>query len=161
MLFRTGIDTMLRASDLVRMRIDNVLDWQGDVLERVEILQQKTGGKVTVTLSARTRDAITRWIDQEKLMSAVWLFPGGRGQEHLSESQYRRLAKEWFTMAGLDARKYSTHSIRRTKASQIYEKTGNLEAIRQLLGHASLTHTQKYLGVDLEKALRIALEVKI
>jgi integrase len=160
-LFRTGIDSMLRACDLVRLKIDDVVDWRGHVLEEIEIEQKKTSEQVAALLTQRTREAIKRWIAEGDLLSGVWLFPGGRAGEHLSESQYRRIAKGWFEMAGLDVRKFSTHSIRRTKASQIYEQTGNLEVIRQLLGHTSLKHTQKYLGVDRRKAMKIAKEVKI
>ncbi|MGV1754181.1 hypothetical protein [Agrobacterium sp. CG674] len=46
--------------------------------------------------------------------------------------------------------------MRRTKAAQIYKKTGNLRAVQILLGHTKLESTVRYLGVEVDDALRIA-----
>ena len=48
--------------------------------------------------------------------------------------------------AGLDSSAHGTHSMRRTKAAQIYRKTGNLRAVQLLLGHTKLESTVQYLG---------------
>jgi site-specific recombinase XerC len=48
---------------------------------------------------------------------------------------------------------YGTHSMRRTKAAQIYKKTGNLRAVQLLLGHTKLESTVRYLGIELDDAL--------
>jgi hypothetical protein len=39
----------------------------------------------------------------------------------------------WIEGAGMDSSAYGTHSMRRTKAAQIYRKTGNLRAVQLLL----------------------------
>lgn len=46
--------------------------------------------------------------------------------------------------------------MRRTKAALIYRKTGNLRAVRLILGHTRMDSTVRYLGVELEDALAIA-----
>lgn len=51
---------------------------------------------------------------------------------------------------------YGTHSLRRTKASIIYNQTGNLRAVQILLGHSKIESTVRYLGVDIEGALHLA-----
>jgi integrase len=61
---------------------------------------------------------------------------------------YSHLVKEWCNLLGLDPKEYSTHSIRRTRASLIYRKTGNIEAVRLLLGQKSVSSTSTYLNVD-------------
>jgi len=57
---------------------------------------------------------------------------------------------------GLEPSGYGTHSLRRTKAAEIYRKTGNLRAVQLLLGHTKIDSTVRYLGVELEDALSIA-----
>jgi site-specific recombinase XerD len=59
-----------------------------------------------------------------------------------------RLVHEWVTAIDLTPAEYGTHSLSRTKASLIYKATGNLRAIRILLGHSKLENTLRYLGVD-------------
>jgi integrase len=75
---------------------------------------------------------------------------------HLSTRQYARLVDEWVTAIGLRPKDYGTHSLRRTKASMIYKRTGNLRAVQILLGHAKIESTVRYLGVDVEDALELA-----
>lgn len=65
------------------------------------------------------------------------------------------------TAIGLEPSDYGTHSLRRTKAAQIYRKTGNLRAVQLLLGHTKVDSTVRYLGVELEDALSIAESVDI
>ena len=71
------------------------------------------------------------------------------------------MVKRWVSEFGLDKTQYSTHSLRRTKASIIYAKTKNLRAIQLLLGHTKLESTVQYLGVELEDALRISEQIEI
>lgn len=56
---------------------------------------------------------------------------------------------------------YGTHSLRRTKAAEIYRKTGNLRAVQLLLGHTKVDSTVRYLGVELGDALSIAERIDI
>ncbi len=56
---------------------------------------------------------------------------------------------------------FHTHSLRRTKAAEIYRKTGNLRAVQLLLGHTKVDSTVRYLGVELEDALSIAERIDI
>ena len=60
------------------------------------------------------------------------------------------------TAIGLEPRGYGTHSLRRTQAAEIYRKTGNLHAVQVLFGYTKVDSTVRYVGVELEDALRIA-----
>ena len=51
--------------------------------------------------------------------------------------------------------------MRRTRAAQIYMKTGNLRAVQILLGHTKLESTARYLGVEVDDALRIAEQIEL
>jgi site-specific recombinase XerC len=46
--------------------------------------------------------------------------------------------------------------MRRTKAAQIYKKTGNLRAVQPPLGHTKLESTVRYLGIEVDDALSIS-----
>lgn len=65
------------------------------------------------------------------------------------------------TAIGLDPREYGTHSLRRTKASMIYKRTGNLRAVQLLLGHSKIENTIRYLGVDIDDALTLSERTEI
>ena len=56
---------------------------------------------------------------------------------------------------------YGTHSLRRTKAAQIYRKTGNLRAIQLLLGHTKIESTVRYLGIEVDAALSLSEQIEL
>ena len=68
---------------------------------------------------------------------------------------------EWIASIGLDPSLYGTHSIRRTKATLIYKRTGNLRAVQLLLGHTKIESTVRYLGIEVDDALAIAEQVDV
>ena len=74
----------------------------------------------------------------------------------MSTRQYARLVAEWIGSIGLDPRLFGTHSLRRTKATLIYRRTGNLRAVQLLLGHTKIESTVRYLGIEVDDALAIA-----
>ena len=56
---------------------------------------------------------------------------------------------------------YSTHSMRKTKPSIIYDKTQNVDAVRRLLGQRSIVVTSAYLGVSDNSALELARNITV
>lgn len=66
------------------------------------------------------------------------------------------MVDEWVEGIGLRPEDYGTHSLRRTKASIIDKRTGNLRAVQILLGHSKIESTVRYLGVDIDDALVLA-----
>ena len=80
---------------------------------------------------------------------------------NLTTRQYDRLVSEWIASIGLDPLPFGTHSLRRTKATLIYKRTGNLRAVQLLLGHAKIESTVRYLGIEVDDALAIAEQVDV
>ena len=160
-IFNLALDSKLRSCDLLRLKVRDIASGMR-VLSRVMILQQKTRHEVHFELSPRTQQTLYHWIFNQQLEPQNYLFSSNRNQgEHISYTQYERMVKRWVSELGLDKTQYSTHSLRRTKASIIYAKTKNLRAIQLLLGHTKLESTIQYLGVELEDALRISEQVEI
>jgi integrase len=75
--------------------------------------------------------------------------------------QTARPVSEWIGSIGLDPRLLGTHSLRRTKATLIYRRTGNLRAVQLLLGHTKIESTVRYLGIEVDDALAIAEQVDV
>ena len=73
----------------------------------------------------------------------------------MTTRQYTRLLDHWIAEIGLKPALFGTHSLRRTKATLIYRRTGNLRAVQLLLGHSKIESTVRYLGVEVDDALAI------
>ncbi len=160
-MFNLAIDSKLRGCDLVRLQVDDVCAG-GRVRGRATIIQKKTGRPVKFEITEQTRTSIQDWLARVGVREGQYLFPSRfRAQPHLSTRQYARIVHAWVESAGLESSAYGTHSMRRTKAAQIYKKTGNLRAVQLLLGHTSLESTVRYLGIEVEDALSISEQVEL
>jgi site-specific recombinase XerC len=160
-LFNLAIDSKLRACDLVKLPVRDVV--HGDqVSARAIVMQQKTQRPVQFELTTATRQAVGNWVHDSGLTSGNCLFSSRLGSsEHLSVRQYARIVNGWCRDIGLDASAYGTHSIRRTKATLIYKRTKNLRAVQLLLGHSKLENTIRYLSVEVQDALEISEQTEI
>ena len=160
-LLDLGIDSKLRACDLVKLRVRDVC--HGDrVASRAIVLQQKTQHPVQFELTRSTREAAEAWIKSAAIRADDYLFPSRlHASPHLGTRQYARIVDGWVKEIGLDPAGYGTHSIRRTKPTLIYRRTRNLRAVQLLLGHTKLESTVRYLGIDVDDALEIAEQTEV
>ena len=160
-LFNMAIDSKLRGCDLVKLKVSDVYS-AGRMKERTSVLQSKTQKPVRFEITDGTRKSILRWLDDPLMLGSEFLWPGRIHKPlHISTRQYARFVRDWVKSIGLEPSAYGTHSMRRTKVSQIYKKTGNLRAVQLLLGHTKMDSTVRYLGVELEDALVISEAVEI
>lgn len=158
-LFRVGLDTMLRANDLLKLTIRDVCDENQVVRTSWPLQQKKTQKPLVVTLTEPAVTALTVWINfSNKSNENEYLFTRIKGNSFacISRKYYGMLVKQWASMVNLDAPRFSTHSLRRSKASIMYSSGVDLETIRILLGQSTLNATKSYLGVDRQKASNLA-----
>jgi integrase len=158
-LFNLAVDSKLRACDVVRLRVEDVAP-HGYALDRATVRQRKTGRPVKFEITEPTRESIDANLGSKGKLPADYLFPGRKGR-HLSTRQYARLLSDWLSQIGLEPSLFGTHSVRRTKATLIYRRTGNLRAVQLLLGHSKIESTVRYLGVEVDDALAIAEQIDV
>lgn len=132
------------------------------VRERVSVIQSKTKKPVQFELSENTREAVIAWVRSPEMIGCRFMFPSRfHDRPHISTRQYGRLIRDWVTAIRLEPSGYGTHSLRRTKAAEIYRKTGNLREVQLLLGHTKVDSTVRYLGVEVKDALNIAERIDL
>jgi integrase len=145
-MFNLAIDSKLRGCDVVALKIEDVAP-SGYAVDRATVRQKKTGQPVRFELTEQTRQAVDDYVRAAAKKPGEFMFTGRRGSgRSITTRQYARLVSEWIASIGLDPHLFGTHSLRRTKATLIYRRTGNLRAVQLLLGHTKIESTVRYLG---------------
>ena len=143
-MFNLAIDSKLRGCDVVHLKVEDVAP-HGHAVDRATVRQKKTG---------------LRQSRQQEAGSAS--LTGRRGCDRaITTRQYARLVGKWIASIGLDPSLFGTHSLRRTKATLIYRRTGNLRAVQLLLWHKKIESTVRYLGIEVDDALAIAEQIDV
>jgi integrase/recombinase XerC len=144
----------LRVSELVG------LDWT-DVDGELELVRVRgkggkerlvpIGRKALVALSAyraRVAELCPRRLRDER---AVFL---NRRGERLTSRSVARIVDHYVAVSGI-ATKASPHALRHSFATHLLNAGADLRAIQELLGHASLSTTQKYTHVNLDQLMSV------
>jgi len=160
-LFNLALDSKLRGCDVVAVRVADVAP-NGYTMDRATVRQKKTGRPVKFELTDQTRQAIDDYLKAAGKRPGDFLFTGRRAfGQCMTTRQYTRLLSGWIASIELDQKLFGTHSLRRTKATLIYRRTGNLRAVQLLLGHTKIESTVRYLGIEVDDVLAIAEQVDV
>ena len=163
-LFNTGISTMLRTSDLLNLKVSDVIDEFGDLKKKFSVRMKKTDRPVTVLLDEDSQRSLFDWIEASGKNRSDFIFTGlttRTSSTPITSAHHRLLVKEWCGSVGIGTEGRSTHSLRKTRASIAYKQTGNLEVVRQALGHTNLRNTATYLDIDNEEMVAVMEKVRV
>src|SRR5262245_43202993 len=150
-MFNLAIDSKLRGCDVVAIEVEDLAP-NGYAVDRATVRQRKTGRPIRFELTEHTRQAVDTYLKSSRKKPGEFLFAGRRSGQGMTPRQYGRLVSDWLIGTGLDPHLYGTHSLRRTKATLICRRTGNLRAVQLLLGHTKIESTVRYLSPLLSRS---------
>ena len=143
-LFTIGINTNLRASDLLRIRVGQVRDLKpGD---SIELKEKKTSKFRRVTLNKACIQAIYRLLASRTYTDEDLLFLGQRGP--LTVPSVHRLVKGWCRAINLRGN-YGSHTLRKTFGYHQRVTFGtDLPTLMEIFNHSTQKQTLAYLCVQ-------------
>jgi integrase len=148
-IFQVGKATLLRVSDVMRLRWTDVFNENGTVRQNAFIHDKKTGKANLLYLKPIQTDLLTyqAWYQEQKLHS-TWLFPSTQHPDrHITEKQFYKIMSKTGDLLGINY--LGTHTMRKTGAYRVYTQSNyNIGLVMNLLNHSSEAMTLTYLGLD-------------
>jgi len=139
----------LRVSELTGLNVGGV-----ELEEGLVRVLGKGGKERIVPIGSYARRAIAEYLAARNAPSGdAPLFLNARGGRLTSRSVARVVDKYITTLATM--KKISPHTLRHTFATHLLEQGADLRAIQELLGHASLSTTQKYTHVSVDRLMEV------
>ncbi len=162
LLFVMGINTALRISDLLAIKVGDIIDKKGYIKDYLHIKEQKTGRNTRIYINELVKQALENYFDSTKAMDPdSYLFKSERSNKPLDRVRVWMMIQEWIKEAGLEGERYGTHSLRKTWGYQARNQGVSIEQISEKLGHKSVTITKRYIGINQEEINNIEKEVCI
>ena len=145
----------LRVGELVALDVRDVDLHRGDVR-----VMGKGGKERVVPLPAAAREALAAWLEARRgpglLAEPLFttLRPGPERVRRLSARGVRRILRSRALRAGI-ADHVHPHRLRHSYATHLLDMGADLREIQELLGHASLSTTEKYTAVSAERLMEV------
>ena len=150
-LFELAYSSGLRLSELAGLDVDRVDLAGGEVR-----VWGKGAKERVVPVGAAARDAIAAWLVRRAVIPVTGepaMFVGTNGRRLTPRSIERRLAT-WAIKRGLH-RHVHPHMLRHSFASHVLQSSGDLRAVQEMLGHASIASTQVYTHLDFQALAKV------
>ncbi len=150
MLYASG----LRVSELTGLDLRSV-----NLGDSVVLVKGKGNKERIVPFGSKARNALTNYLPvREKILrenrrSTQALFLNARG-DRLTARSVHRIVKKYIRAFGPNVH-VSPHSLRHAFASHLLSEGADLRAIQEMLGHASLSTTQKYTQVSIQQLIEV------
>lgn len=151
-MFELFYSSGLRLSELASLNLSGNLD-----LAAAEVTVTGKRGKTrTVPVGAKAVEVLSAWLEQRMSLAAQdepALFVSQRGTRLTPRAIELRLA-QWAKKSGLGLNVHP-HMLRHSFASHVLQSSGDLRAVQEMLGHASIATTQIYTHLDFQHLARI------
>lgn len=158
-IFQVGKATLLRVSDVLRLKKTDVYDNHGRVKRNAYIIDKKTKKRNVLYLGPVERDLedYFDWLEdfesehpQKLVFDSIWLFPSmTHPNKHIDERRFYMIMHK--VAQKLEVDYLGTHTMRKTGAYMVYQQSNyNITLVSDLLNHSSEKQTFRYLGLDQE-----------
>lgn len=159
-LFVLGINSGLRISDLLKLKVSDVVDEKGKIRDRISIREKKTGKSKDFPLGRNARKAIGEYLDSVELDNDTPLFQSKKGNGAISRVQAYRILNNAARNVGIKD-KIGTHTLRKTFGYHAYKAGYDLSQIQKLLNHSSPGVTLRYIGITQDQLDEIYMRLDL
>lgn len=157
LLFQTGVNTVLRIGDLLRLQVHHVAD-NGEIRQYIDIIESKTGKPNRIIIVSKpTEDTpvplslvLKAYIERYNLKPDSYLF----FKIKHDKGKNRPITRDWSSKILCAAAKackidhFNTQSMRKTHAYHVYIESGNnIALVQTMLNHANPATTLRYIGI--------------
>ncbi|KLU61764.1 tyrosine recombinase XerC [Peptococcaceae bacterium CEB3] len=157
-LFVLGINSGLRISDLLRLRVADVQNENGKIRDRIEIREKKTGKVKNFPISDTATKALREFLPN--VPKEAFLFASRKGDGPITRQQAYRVLNEAARLVGIRER-IGTHTLRKTFGYQGYQAGYSLDRLVKIFNHSSPRITLAYIGMTQDDTDEIYLNLNL
>ncbi len=140
LLFFVGINTGLRISDILKLKVMDVKD-----KTHITICEEKTHKNKRFKINAKLNDELSEYITDMNIDD--YLFQSQKGNNKpITRIQAYRILNDAASKAGLI--EIGTHTMRKTFGYHFYRRTKDIALLQELFNHSAPSVTLRYIGIN-------------
>lgn len=139
MLFVMGINTGLRISDILPLKVKDVKD-----TTHIKIIEKKTSKAKRFKISPYLRKEIDKYING--MNDDDYLFPSRKGDKQITRVQAYRILNDVAEKLGIE--EVGTHTLRKTFGYWHYKQYKDVAILQEIFNHSAPSVTLRYIGIN-------------
>ncbi|MEA1964727.1 MAG: tyrosine-type recombinase/integrase [Candidatus Aerophobetes bacterium] len=160
LLFTMGINLALRISDLLKLKVSDVLNGEGKPVSSLYLREQKTKREKKIKLNKAVIEALEFYFKKAQIFNPdQLLFTSHRSSKPLDRIRSWQLIRKWCREVGLKEERYGTHTLRKTWGYQARIAGVSLDLISEKLGHRNSQVTRRYIGISQDEVQKVEDQV--
>jgi integrase len=147
LLFKYGLNTGLRISDILPLRVNDIFNRNGKFKDYLVLQEKKTGKEKKIKLNDSIRKMLLSYVNEHRLTADAYFFYSKKTSGHVKRVQAYKVLKEAANVCGIE--NFGTHSMRKTWGYWTYKASKyNIGLIMDTFNHSSQNVTLRYIGVN-------------
>lgn len=162
-LFTLGINSGLRISDLLKLKVSDVLEGK-KIRDRITMREQKTGKSKDFPLGRTSKKALEEHLATWEYQPEDFLFPSrkrtGKNGGALTRQQAYNIINGAAKAVGIQEQ-IGTHTLRKTFGYHAYKQGMDITVIQKLLNHSAPSVTLRYIGITQDQLDKVYLTLEL
>lgn len=145
-LFVLGINSGLRISDLLNLKISDVIDERSKIKDRISLREKKTAKLKDFPVGDTAKKALDEYLSQRNYLPEEPLFISRKYGEALKRHQANKIINDAALAVGIKEN-IGTHTLRKTFGYHAYQSGIDITLLQKLFNHSAPSITLAYIGI--------------
>ena len=145
LLFIFGINVGLRISDIIKLKVEDIMDYTGGIKNHIEIREEKTKKTKRFKINPILAEELYQYVKNLNMTDYIFQSRNGNNRHITRERAYIILNN---AALSIGLQNIGTHTLRKTFGYHFYQQTHDVALLQQLFNHSSPSITLKYIGIN-------------
>ena len=160
LLFVFGINTGLKISDLLLIKVKDLFNPNGDVMDFYHYSDLDSERRKSVFLNKKVKEAIFEYFNVTNKEDQVFLFQSRKFKQPITRQQAYRIIHDAAINVGIEGR-IGTNSLAKTFGFHAFKQGVSIALLQKHFNHATPSETLKFLGISKEEAITTQIDVNL
>ncbi|WP_100372065.1 tyrosine-type recombinase/integrase [Bacillus sp. FJAT-45037] len=159
LLFVLGINTGIRVSDLLQLKVEDV--WDGvNPTDFIFVFEETSAKRKAHFLNTKVKLAISNYLLNLELGQDDYLFKSKKNNLPITRQQAYRIINHAAKEVGIPGN-IGTHTLRKTFGYHAYRKGTAISILKSIYNHSTSSDTLRYIGIDENEEQLIKIDVNL